>query len=107
MQETPPDKLQPLLVARLRDGTDLRELVAAAALANARTFGGEDYTGYHTLMALAPAFHMAQEMPAEQKALPVLKVIYRNANRIQERGVKAGEVLHPVARDPTDGPARR
>src|SRR5437868_15143599 len=49
MQDTPPDKLQPLLVKRLRDGTELRELVAAAALANARTFGGEDYTGYHTL----------------------------------------------------------
>ena len=26
----------------------------AAALANARTFGGEDYVGFHTLMALAP-----------------------------------------------------
>jgi hypothetical protein len=97
MQDTPPDKLQPLLVQKFRDGTDLRDLVAAAALANARTFGGEDYTGYHTLMALAPAFHMSREMPAEQRALPVLKVIYRNANRIQERGVKAGEVLHPVA----------
>ncbi len=97
MQDTPPDKLQPLLVNRLRGGAELRDLVAAAALANARTFGGEDYTGYHTLMALAPAYHMAREMPAEQKALPVLKVIYRNANRIQERGVKGGEVLHPVA----------
>jgi hypothetical protein len=96
MQDTPPDKLQPLLVRRLREGAELRDLVAAAALANARTFGGEDYTGYHTLMALAPAYHMSREMPAEQKALPVLKVIYRNANRIQERGVKAGEVLHPV-----------
>ena len=33
--------------------------MAAAALANARTFGGEDYVGFHTMMALAPAFHMA------------------------------------------------
>jgi hypothetical protein len=97
MQDTPPDKLQPLLVRRLRDGAELRELVGAAALANARTFGGEDYTGYHTLMALAPAFRMAGEMPSDQQALPVLKVIYRNANRIQERGVQAGEVLHAVA----------
>ena len=87
MQDTPPDKLQPLLIAKLQDDTKLRELTAAAALANARTFGGEDYTGYHTLMALAPAFQMAGEMPADKAPLPVLKVIYRNASRIQERGV--------------------
>jgi hypothetical protein len=96
MQVTPPDKLQPLLIAKLKDGAKLRELTAAAALANARSFGGEDYTGYHTLMALAPAFQMAGEMPADRAALPVLKVIYRNANRIQERGVAAGEVLHAI-----------
>jgi hypothetical protein len=97
MQDTPPDKLQPILVKKLKDGATLRELVAAAALANARTFGGEDYTGYHTLMALAPALHMAEQMPAAEKALPVLKVIYRNAKRIQDRGMAAGEVLHAVA----------
>jgi hypothetical protein len=97
MQDTPPDKLQPVLVSKLRDGTELKTLTAAAALANARTFGGEDYTGYHTLMALAPAFHMAGEMPADKRPLPMLKVIYRNANRIQERGVAAGEVLHAIA----------
>ncbi len=43
-------------------GTDLGQLVAAAALANARTFGGQDYEGYHALMALAPAFQMSQEL---------------------------------------------
>jgi hypothetical protein len=97
MQDTPPDTLQPMLVKRLKDGIALRELVAAAALANARKFGGEDYTGFHTLMAMAPAFRMAEEMPAEQRALPVLKVIYRNANRIQNPEVKVGDVLHPIA----------
>jgi hypothetical protein len=96
MQDTPPDKLQPLLVRKLKDGAELRELVAASALANARAFGGEDYTGYHTLMAMAPAFHMSGELPADKRPLPVLKVIYRNANRIQERGVNVGEVLHAV-----------
>src|SRR6478736_1995086 len=40
MQETPPGKLLPLLAARLREGAELRHLVRAAALANARTFGG-------------------------------------------------------------------
>ena len=49
-----------------RGGTELRELVAAAALANARTFGGEDYVGFHTMMALAPAFHMARELPDDR-----------------------------------------
>ena len=52
MQETPIQKLLPTLVEQLNRGTELKSLLAAAALANARTFGGEDYVGYHTLMAL-------------------------------------------------------
>jgi hypothetical protein len=71
-------------------------LVAAGALANARTFGGEDYIGFHTLMALSPAFHMARELTGPQQALPVFKVLYRNTNRIQEKGGRKEEVLHPV-----------
>ena len=97
MQETPPDKLMPLLVERLRAGTELRELVAAAALANARTFGGEDYVGFHTMMAMTPAWQMSRELPAQRQALPVLKVLYRNTSRIQAHGGRASEVLHPVA----------
>ena len=96
MQDTPPQKLLPILVDKLRGGTDLKTLTAAAALANARTFGGQDYIGFHTFMALAPAYEMAQELPKERQALPVLKVLYRNANRIQAFGGKAKEVLHPV-----------
>jgi hypothetical protein len=97
MQETPPAKLLPALVERMRDGTDLQTLVSAAALANARTFGGEDYVGFHTMMALSPAYHMARELPKERAALPVLKVLYRNTNRIQEHGGRKGEVLHAKA----------
>jgi hypothetical protein len=96
MQQTPAAKLLPVLVKKLKEGTGLGELVAAAALANARTFGGEDYTGYHAFMALAPAIHMARELPTDHQALPVLKVLYRNTNRIQEFGGKKREVLHPV-----------
>jgi hypothetical protein len=96
MQETPVNRLLPALVEQLRAGADLRRLVAAAALANARTFGGEDYIGFHTMMALAPALHMAQELPAELQPLPVFKVLYRNTNRIQERGGRKEETLHPV-----------
>src|SRR4030095_5850507 len=49
MQETPANKLLPALTDKLNSGTELKQLVAAAALANARTFGGEDYVGYHTM----------------------------------------------------------
>lgn len=97
MQETPIDKLLPALSAKLNSGTELRTLVAAAALANARTFGGEDYVGFHTLMAIAPAWHMSRELPSQQAALPVFKVLYRNSNRIQEHGGRKSEVLHPVS----------
>lgn len=96
MQETAVDKIVPALVEKLRAGTELKQLVAAAALANARTFGGEDYVGFHTLMALAPAHHMARELPEDRRALPVLKVLYRNTNRIHEHGGRASEVLHTV-----------
>ena len=108
MQETPAGKLLPLVVERLRQGTALRNIVAAAALANARTFGGEDYVGFHTMMAIAPAFHMSGELPEARRALPVLKVLFRNADRIQEFGGTRAEVLHPVqaAVLPADRPGR-
>jgi len=97
MQETPADRLLPLLHRELGQGTPLRTLVAAAALANARTFGGQDYVGFHTMMALAPAWHMSQRLSKERQALPVFKVLYRNSNRIQEHGGRASEVLHAVS----------
>jgi len=97
MQETPPAKLLPLLVKRLNAGTDLKTLVTSAALANARAFGGQDYTGYHTFMALAPAYQIAAELPAERKSLPVLKVLYRNSSRIQDQKFQHHDTLNPVA----------
>ncbi len=103
MQDTPADRLVPELVRRIRAGADLQQLIAAAAFANARTFGGEDYVGFHTMMALAPALHLSRELPRESQPLPVLKVLYRNSNRIQEFGGRKAEVLHPVV--PTSGPS--
>lgn len=97
LQETPVSRLQATLVEKLRDGMPLKTLIAAGALANARTFGGEDYIGFHTFMALAPALHMAELMPAGSEALPVLKVLYRNSNRIQEFGGRNAEVLHALS----------
>lgn len=96
LQDTPLNKLQPMLVKKLNSGTDLQTLISAAALANTRSFGGQDYIGFHTFMALAPAYQMTQELPTELKPLPVLKVLYRNTAQIQDTGSQHNEVLHPV-----------
>ncbi len=104
MQDTPPDKLQPLLAERLRNGDDLKTLTAAAALTNARAFGGEDYTAFHTMMALAPAYQMAQELPEERRPLPIFKVLYRNGTCLQGHGgAKGADTLRPLK--PADLPA--
>jgi len=102
MQETPIDRLLPTLVTKLKEGTPLRQLAAAASLANARTFGGEDYVGFHTMMALAPAVHMSEELPDNQKPLPIFKVLYRNTNRIHEHGGASSEVLSAIAPSEVD-----
>lgn len=96
MQETPIERLQAGLAQKLQSGTQLKALIAAGALANARSFGGEDYIGFHTFMALAPALHMASLLPEKEQALPVLKVLYRNTNRMGENGGRSSEVLRPV-----------
>jgi hypothetical protein len=96
MQETPANKFVPALGEKFKSGADLRSLVSAAALANARTFGGEDYVGFHTMMALAPSLHMSRELPDALQPLPVFKVLYRNTNRILEKGGRKAEVLHAV-----------
>jgi hypothetical protein len=96
MQDTPVDRLLPAIVDKIKSGEDFGRLVTAAALANARTFGGNDYEGYHTLMALAPAYQMSRELTGSQQALPILKVFYRNTNHIQQLGGHSHEALHPV-----------
>ena len=96
MQETPTAKILPALVAKLNAGVPLRQLVAAGTLANARTFGGENYHGFHTFMALAPAFDMSREMPKGQESLPVLKVLYRNSFYTEKNGLHGKDVLKPL-----------
>ena len=97
LQETPVERLQSTLATKLRGGLPLKTLVAAGALANARTFGGEDYIGFHTFMALGPALKMSALMPKGSEALPVFKVLYRNSNRIQEFGGRESETLHALS----------
>jgi hypothetical protein len=82
-------------VTSLRGGTSLDRLVIAGALANARTFGGTDYEGYHAFMALLPALAMTQHLPAAEAPLPVLKVLWRNTARIRKAGA-GRQVLGPV-----------
>lgn len=94
LQSMPPDKLQPILIDKLVKGeTDLKQLISAAALANAETFGGEDYVGFHTAMAMLPAWHMTDRLPAERRALPILKVMYRNSQQIQQYGGASKKTL--------------
>ncbi len=89
MQDTPVDRLQPLIVEKLnKREVTLDQLLQAAALANARSFGGEDYVGMHTLMAMEPAHQMARRLPSERRALVVLKILYRNTAQIQKKGTK-------------------
>lgn len=98
IRNTPPDKFLAAAVKKLADGTDLKKLTAAAALANARAFGGEDYVGFHTLMALAPAYHIsAEETDAKLRPLAVLKVLYRNASRLVASDAPTKDTLKPVA----------
>src|SRR5262245_35075838 len=100
LQETPTSKLMGETVKKLKDGLDLKTLVAAGALANARSFGGRHYEGYHTFMALAPAYEMGRELPEASRALPLLKVLYRNSTHIQAKGGRKNEELHPVKAAP-------
>jgi len=106
MQETPPDKLLTMLAAKAQSGTDLRTLVTAGALANVRAFAGQDYTGYHTFMALIPALQMAAELPTSRQPLPVFKVLHRNSRRIQQQGANHKDALPPVAAAETGSAAR-
>src|SRR5262245_46114393 len=100
LQDTPAEKLMPALAQKLKEGVELKTLVAAGSLANAREFGGQHYEGYHTFMALAPAFEMSREMPEAGRALPVMKVLYRNATHIQAKGGRKNEALHPIESAP-------
>jgi hypothetical protein len=96
MQATPADALMPLVVQKLQSGTSLGDIVGSAALANARAYGGTNYNGYHTLMAMMPSFEMSAQMSAPYGALPVLKVLHRNARFLQETGFATKDSLEPI-----------
>src|SRR5258708_4986914 len=97
LKEAHVEGLLPGVTKKIREGTTLRQLTGAAAVANARAFGGEDYVGFHTLMALGPAYEMSKESSSDEAALPVLKVIYRNTANLQATGRCSSSTLQPVA----------
>src|SRR5947207_234495 len=82
IQQTPTKDLLPALHTELKNGVGLKELIAAGALANARAFGGQDYNGYHSFMALCPSYAMAMSLPEKERPLPILKVLYRTSTHI-------------------------
>src|SRR5262245_51999349 len=82
IQQTATKDLLPALHKELQSGVSLKELVAAGALANARAFGGQDYIGYHSFMALCPSYAMAMALPEKERPLPILKVLYRTSTQI-------------------------
>jgi hypothetical protein len=87
MRNTPAEKLQPMLAQKyLKGECDLKKLIAAGSLANAVTFGGCDYVGFHTAMAMLPALEMSRQLTSGREPLPVLKVLYRNTQQIQNVG---------------------
>ncbi len=100
MQLNSADKMLPLVVSAVKKGTSYKDVVAAAALANARTFGGEDYIGFHAFMAMAPAYQMTKELPPDRSLLPILKVLYRSTNQIQAKGGRSAETLHDLETSP-------
>ena len=104
VQESEPLELLSFVAAELRKGVPLERFVAAAALANARAFGGHDYEGYHCEMALLPALEMARRSPGPAAALPVLKVLHRSAARL--RAVGGGDRLAAIAL-PAEGAGAR
>lgn len=104
MRNTPAEQLQPLLAQMLLEGkTNIKSLIAAGALANAVTFGGCDYVGYHTAMAMLPAIEMSKLCAPNRQPLPVLKVLYRNAQQIQKMGGASTTLLHDVEHDDDGG----
>jgi len=87
IRNTPAPKLQPMVAQMILNGeANLKQVTAASALANAVTFGGCDYVGFHTAMAMLPALEMSRQLPSSSQPLPVLKVLYRNAQQIQSVG---------------------
>lgn len=97
MRNTPAQRLQPLLAKLVLTGqTDLKKLTAAGALANAVTFGGCDYVGFHTAMAMLPGLAMSGRLAGNRRPLPVLKVLYRNAQQIQSVGGASKMSLHAL-----------
>jgi hypothetical protein len=103
IQQTPTKDLLPALHKQMDDGASLKDLIAAGALANARAFGGQDYNGYHSFMALCPSYAMAMALPEKERALPILKVLYRTSTFIHGARCTKEDHLAEVGPTKLDG----
>jgi hypothetical protein len=99
IQQTQTKDLLPALHTELKNGVGLKELIAAGALANVRAFGGQDYNGYHSFMALCPSYAMAMALPEKERPLPILKVLYRTSTHIH--GARCAHEDHLNKVEPT------
>jgi hypothetical protein len=93
LQVMGPSQMLETMSALIREGESLDRITAAATLANARHFGGHDYTGYHCLMALMPAWQMSKRLPGKEAALPILKVLHRQSTQMRVVGPRNNEAL--------------
>src|SRR5262245_6239507 len=110
IQQTPTKDLLPALHTELKHGVSLKALIAAGALANARAFGGQDYNGYHSFMALCPSYAMAMALPEKERPLPILKVLYRTSTHIHGARCTSEDHLtrvEPVKLDDTASPSEQ
>jgi hypothetical protein len=87
MRNTPAEKLQPMLAQMVVQGQcDLKKLIGAGALANAVTFGGCDYVGFHTAMAMLPALEMSRMLADRRQPVGRRLRRQRNVNRRRHGG---------------------
>ena len=59
-------------------------------------YGGQDYNGFHSFMALCPSYAMAMALPENERPLPVLKVLYRTSTHIHGAHCTNADHLDPV-----------
>src|SRR5205085_7801726 len=65
-------------------------------LVNLVTFGGSEYVGFHTDIAMLPEMEMNCQLMDESQSLPVMKVLYRNAKQIQSVGGASKTTLEAI-----------
>ena len=87
MQETPADRLLPAVVERMKAG-DRPPPTGGGRCPGQRPHASAARITMATTRSWPwlPSYQMSRELPEAQRALPVLKVLYRNTSHIQQMG---------------------